>query len=73
MKIRIALLAVCAGMFFVAQADVALAVQDPIPGVDIVVRKCTTNCPKAKPGAPAKPKQAITTSRSNIKHNGQSP
>ena len=34
-----ALLAACAGTFVVVHAPMALAINDPIPGVDIVVKK----------------------------------
>jgi hypothetical protein len=39
MKIRIAMLALCAGTFAIAQANVALAALDPIPGVDVIVKR----------------------------------
>ena len=39
MKMRFALLVACAGTFVVVHAPMALASNDPIPGVDIVVKK----------------------------------
>jgi hypothetical protein len=77
MKMHLALVGACAGMFILAQTDLARAQAAalPIPGINIVIKKCGGGpCPtKANPSPPAKPKSAITTSRSNIKHNGGTP
>ena len=45
MKIHIAILAACASMFALAQAGLAQA--NPIPGVDIIVKK---DCHPIRPG-----------------------
>lgn len=39
MTTRIAILAACIGTLVLASASAALAINDPIPGVDIIVRK----------------------------------
>ena len=39
MKIRLTMLALCAGTFAICHADMALAAANPIPGVDVIVKK----------------------------------
>jgi hypothetical protein len=81
MKIYTALIAACLGTLVLLQADLAQAVQDPIPGLNIIVHGLAVprkpaqgqnsgNSPDAGVVVPAKPKPAgssINPSRSGIK------
>jgi hypothetical protein len=70
MLFRFALMAACAGMLAVAPLSAAQATGQPIPGINIVVKKNTGRA--AKPRPPAQRREAINTSRSNIKHRAAS-
>jgi 3-oxoacyl-(acyl-carrier-protein) synthase len=59
MKMHLALIAACAGTLVLAQANGAQATGQPIPGINIIVNKCTTNCPKAAPRPPSQGRSAV--------------